>query len=65
MPSYKYYLVNILYILCPKKCHKNFENGFTNKGLMSKNNFEYGFLHGEIESKGSHYFPRKKFKYFI
>ena len=40
-------------------CRKNFENRFTNKHLTSKNVFEYGFLHGEIISKGSHYFPGK------
>ena len=36
-----------------------FENRFTNKELMPKNNFE-GFLHGEIESKVSHCFTEKK-----
>ena len=46
----------------PKMCHKNFENRFTNKHLTSKNVFEYRFLHGEIISRGSHYFPGKKIK---
>ena len=40
-------------------CRKNFENRFINKNLTSKNVFDYGFLHGEIVSKGSHYFPEK------
>ena len=43
----------------PKMCRKNFENLFTNKYLTSQNVFEQGFLHGEIVSKGSHYFPGK------
>ena len=38
-------------------CRKNFENRFTNKNLTSKNRFEWGFLNGEIVSKGIHYFP--------
>ena len=42
-------------------CHKKFDNRFTNKNLTSKNNFEQGFLHVEIEfeREGSHYFPGK------
>ena len=43
-------------------CRKNFENWFTNKSLTSKNVSEKGFLHGEIVTKGSHYFPGKKKK---
>ena len=47
----------------PKICRKSFENRFTNKNLISKNGFELEFLHGEIVSKGSHYFPGKKKKF--
>ena len=45
-------------------CRKNFENRFTNKTLTPKNVFEQGFLHGEIITKGSHFFPGKKIKSF-
>ena len=52
-------IIMIKHSFSPKMCRKNFENRFTNKTLTSKNVFEQGLLHGEIFSKGSHYFPGK------
>ena len=32
-------------------CRKNFENRLTNKTLMTKNDFDWGFCHGENGNK--------------
>ena len=42
-PQEKYDHVIILQAMSPKKCHKNFENRFTNKIIMPKNHFECAF----------------------
>ena len=61
---HKHIILSWFSIALVLKCAaKIFENRFTNKNLTSKNVFELGFLHGEIVSKGSHYFPEKNSKF--
>ncbi|MEW8547924.1 MAG: hypothetical protein AB2693_30835 [Candidatus Thiodiazotropha sp.] len=40
-PQQKYDHAILLQPMSPKKCHKKFENRFTNKIIMPKNNFEW------------------------
>ena len=52
----------LLHVKGRKKCHKKFDDWFTNKIFyMPENNFGYGFFHYKNVSKGStcNYFPRK------
>ena len=41
--SYNYYFIMIKHSFSAKMCRKSFYNRLTNKNLMSKNIFEYGF----------------------